>query len=439
MMRPAALLLLSLQLCAAPMAAQPPASVIVTTDIDNFWRAYDRIVATADTGAKRALLQRYFLEPGTAGLRAIMTARRYTADQYLAAIGRYPQFWTAIRPNTLRAASLGGQIERGIERLRQVYPRLRPAPVYFTIGVLRTGGTTLDGAVLIGSELALADPGTPTDEFPPGLAHLRPSFNTNPIGRVVQLNVHEYVHTQQRDHDYLLLYRTLYEGIAEYVSVRALDTVSASPAIAYGRANEARVRTAFARALLSPVGIDHWFYNSADNPFGIRDLGYYVGYAIAERYHSRARDKQQAVREMIELDYSDSAAVDRYVDASGYFGRSMAALRRAYEEGRPTVEAVEPMASGDGAVDPATTEITLTFSEPMDSRFTGFDLGPDSTATPLRIQRVVGFSADRRTATFVVALVPSTRYQVMVSPRFRTAEGVPIRPFLLEFSTRGSR
>jgi uncharacterized protein YjaZ len=63
-----------------------------------------------------------------------------------------------------------------------------------------------------------------------------------------------------------------------------------------------------------------WLYNSANNEFGTRDLGYYVGYAICSGYFDAAPDKAAAIKSMIELDYSDEVAVQRFVAASGYFG-----------------------------------------------------------------------------------------------------------------------
>ncbi|MNN04245.1 hypothetical protein D3C81_1169660 [compost metagenome] len=50
----------------------------------------------------------------------------------------------------------------------------------------------------------------------------------------------------------------------------------------------------------------------------MRDLGYYVGYAITRGYYDHALDKTAALKTMIELDYSDPAAVQAFVDASGY-------------------------------------------------------------------------------------------------------------------------
>jgi hypothetical protein len=40
--------------------------------------------------------------------------------------------------------------------LKVVYPELRHAKIYFTVGAMRSNGTTLDSMVLIGSEFAMA-------------------------------------------------------------------------------------------------------------------------------------------------------------------------------------------------------------------------------------------------------------------------------------------
>ncbi|MCB4235398.1 hypothetical protein LDL59_10835 [Kaistella anthropi] len=45
----------------------------------------------------------------------------------------------------------------GIEKLRKIYPELKPAKIYFTIGALRTNGTYSHNLVLIGSEIAMTD------------------------------------------------------------------------------------------------------------------------------------------------------------------------------------------------------------------------------------------------------------------------------------------
>jgi hypothetical protein len=418
-----------------PLVAQPARQSIVTSDIDNFWRAYDRIIATHDTTEQLALINSVFIEPGSPGLRAIMLARRYQPAEYVDAINRYPKFWQSIRSNTLRAPELASEIERGVARLRALYPALKPATVFFEIGVFRTGGTTIDNQVLIGSELALADSTTVTTEFPSRLSNLPLYFATQPIQNVVQLNVHEVVHVQQRAHDYVLLYRTLYEGIAEFVSVLATGLQSTSPAIDYGRRNAERVRTRFTDAFLRNVPVDEWFYNDAKNEFGIRDLGYYVGYAISEQYYARSPDKPGAIREMIELDYTDRRTVERFVDRSGYFATGMRQLARAYEAKRPKVVGVREFANHARAVNPGLTRVTIEFSQRMDRDSRGFDLGPLGETNALRVKNFLGYSDDGRSATIEVELSAGRHYQLVISDRFRSVNGVPLRPYRIDITT----
>jgi hypothetical protein len=55
---------------------------VITTDIDNFWIAYDSIVSTTDSATQMRYLQTLYLDKGTPGLAAIMEARNYTAAEY---------------------------------------------------------------------------------------------------------------------------------------------------------------------------------------------------------------------------------------------------------------------------------------------------------------------------------------------------------------------
>lgn len=112
--------------------------IIVTSDIDHFWSAYDRIKATDDSTVQYRAI-REFIEKGSAGLHGIMLARNYTAESYVDAINAYPKFWNSIRANTFRAKELALKIELEIQKLRLLYPELKPATIYFTIGAMWNG------------------------------------------------------------------------------------------------------------------------------------------------------------------------------------------------------------------------------------------------------------------------------------------------------------
>jgi len=64
--------------------------------------------------------------------------------------------------------------------------------------------------------------------------------------------------------------------------------------------------------------LDNWLYNSARNPFGVSDLGYYTGYRIAQEYMRRQADEKAGIARMIELDYADPKAVADFIEASGW-------------------------------------------------------------------------------------------------------------------------
>ncbi len=408
----------------------------ITSDIGNFWKAYDKIVSTKDSVLQYTYLNTLYFDKGSYGLKAIREVRDYTAKDYIDAINNYPLFWESIRENTLKAAVLAKEIEYGVKQLKVIYPELKPATVYFTIGAFRTNGTTLDSSVLIGSELALADANTNISELPNQFSHLKPYFASNPINGVTFLNIHEFVHTQQKNHDYVLLYRSVYEGIAEFVAVKAMGQASTAPAIAYGYANEQLVKTKFSNVMYSGLAISQWLYNSTNNEFKTRDLGYYVGYAIAEKYYNKTKDKQKAIKTLIELDYSNEKQFEGVVDGSGYFVLPLKVLKQNYLKNQPKIIAIKEFTNGSSNVDPNTKQISVTFSHPMNPNQRGFEFGPLGETNALMIKKFNGFSDDKKTMTFEVALEANKKYQLEITDKFRSLDGVPLVPYLIDIKTK---
>ncbi len=433
-MRPpfAMLLIALLPWCVGAQADNPAprTRVVITDDIDRFWDAFDQVGMTADSAEQVRLVDRLFVQPGTPGLRAMIERRGLTPADYVDAIRRYPRFWASVRPRMQHAAEHAAEIAAGISSLRALYPDLRPARIFFTVGALMTNGMTLDDVVFIGSELALADSSVVTDEFPERLGHLPGFLASNPSASVAFLNVHEYVHTQQGPFGADLLAMALQEGVAEFIATLATGAASPAPAIAYGRANDAAVREAFRRDMFGSY-TGFWLWSNADNAFGTRDLGYYVGYAIAERFHARAADTTEAVAQLIELAYQDPAAVDALVDASGYFAAPLKALR----EDTPRVVAIEGMANGARDLAPGLRLLTIEFSRPVDPQFRGFDYGPLGADHVLPIRQFIGLSDDGLRLTVEVELAPSHRHQTLISSGFRGLDGVRLIPCLIDVGT----
>lgn len=408
---------------------------IITTDISNFWNAYDHIITTQDSVLQYQYLDSLYFQKGTLGLKGIMQARNYTSDDYINAINRYPKFWTSVRENTLKTDQYVSELAEGIEKMKAIYPALKPAKIYFTIGALRSNGTTMDSLVLIGSELAMADQNTVASEFEErSSAQRRIFFDSNPIDNLVLLNIHEYVHTQQKPVVNNLLSYVLHEGIAEFVSVKALNVPSATPAISYGKKNDA-VKIKFEKSMFNGNNVYQWLWSDSDNEFNMRDLGYYIGYQISEINYNQADDKQAAIKEMIELDYTNEAQIEDFVNRSHFFSKSLEELYTEFEKSRPTVLKIKQFENENTTVNPNIKELTFEFSEPLNGQNTGVDygvLGKDYFP-PMDSERV--WSNDNKSWTVKVHLEPNTHYQFLISNNFRTQEGIPLKPYMVEFRT----
>ncbi len=415
---------------------QSPQSNIVNSDVLNFWDAYDLIHTTEDTALQYKYLDSFYLSKASPGLEALRQVRNYTREEYLKVITTLPKFWTSIRGNTMRSGRLGTKLQAGIDRLREIYPELKPATIYFAIGAFRTGGTTLDDMVLIGAEMAMGSENVVTSEFPEDVRSFRREFyDTNPIADLVLLNVHEFVHTQQNPPINNLLSQVVSEGVAEFVSVTAMGVPSFTPAINYGKGND-EVRKTFEKEMYNIHNQSDWLYSNAPNDFNVRDLGYYIGYSICELYYNGQEDKKAAIKKMIELNYEDEEEIGAFVDGTKFFSKPLDELYEDFESRRPQCVQIEPPINDAKKVSTSTKKITATFSEAMDTRHRNFDFGPSGEDALLRIEKILGWSEDGRSISFEVQdLEPNKLYELTLSVGFRNLDGVPLKPKLIRFQT----
>jgi hypothetical protein len=381
--------------------AQPaaPSQKVFTSHIDHFWTAFDSTQTTTDSLQQLHFIQTLYIDKGTPGLMAFMQARNYSAPLWVKLIRQYPKFWRSIRPNTITVKSRAAEIEASIQRFKQLYPPLSDAKMYFTVGGLRSGGTTKDSMILIGTEIATGDPGTDVSEFKT---------------------------------------KWLAEGSADFITELVMGKPMQNNYIVYGRAHEAELKKAFVPEMFSTATLHNWLYNGSDAK-DMADLGYFMGYAICGAYYGQAKDKAQAVRAIIELDYSDTAATGKFLKQSGFLTEpyDKAALIAAVEKKMPVVSGLAPFANGDSAVDPSLKEMTLQFSAVMDDK-TGYSINyGEKGKESYPITKVMGFSADKRSLTLLVALQPGHEYEfVCTDLAFRSAEGYSLKSYTVRFRTR---
>lgn len=406
---------------------------IVQTDIHNFWKAYDAISAEKDSTRQSQLLDEIFIQPASEGQKALFEVRRYTKEDYLTSINQYSHFWNSLRPLTNNLDSQIETLRSGTEKLASVYPDIRPSSIYFTMGTHRTPGTGFDSLVLIGTEYALGDTSIQSEGMP---VHITNYYKVNPIDHLEFLTIHEYVHTQQKEMAHNLLCLSLYEGIPDFVAEVATQNKSPFDAMTYGPKNDQKIKERFIQDMYKPNSQFNWLWNSKDNEFGTRDLGYYVGHTIASRYYNKAEDKTLALKQLIEIDYTNDQNVEMIVDGSGYFEQSLDTLYARYESSRPRILKIEGIENESDQLQPGTKTVTIHFSQPMDVNHRGFDYGPLGEDHVMAIQTLHGFSDDKKSISFDVKLKPDHRHQMMITTRFRSAEGIPLKQLLLNVKTQ---
>ena len=243
------------------------------------------------------------------------------------------------------------------------------------------------------------------------------------------------MHTQQKELVENLLSMCLYEGVAEFISCKVTGKKSSSPAIEFGKNNQEKVINQFIADLYIMSNNYNWLWGENRNDLKIRDLGYYIGYEISERYYNSSKDKAKAIKTLIELDYHNEKEMEQIVDASKLFPKSVKKLNQDYEKQRPTVLTISGFKNGSKKVKSGLRDITITFSEPLNGRNTGIDFGPLGKEFCPKLSPERNWSSDKKTWTFKADLLPNKKYQILITSNFRKQNGVRLKPYLIEFQT----
>jgi hypothetical protein len=292
----------------------PEIAVFVTSDIPHFWQAYDNGGAE---GASAAFQGRY-LNAASAGLKDFIASRNLTAASLVSMVRTYPRYFAAIRASTLSLANdagVQGRIRENYRKIKSLYPPAVFPPVTFLIGRFSTGGTTSNSGMLVGLEFYSIDGSTPLDE----LGQFQRN-NVRPLDSLPVIVAHEHAHilqgraggiTSKRTKN--LLDQSLLEGGADFVAYIVTGANINARLQAYGIPREAVLWSEF-KSAMHGTDISQWLYNqgseTSDRP---GDLGYFIGYRIAESFYARTADKKLALRAIIEISNSDL-----FLSQSGY-------------------------------------------------------------------------------------------------------------------------
>lgn len=284
---------------------------ISTLDITHFWEAYDRLPLAKTTQDSINIIQTVYLDRATDGLKEFQKVRYFEAEFFVERIRKYPKFYKSVRNNTMIPLQ-DGNFSSVTNGLKKIYPNARPAKICFVVGPMSTGGTVSDGYLLMGIEMISGssdcDVSEITNENLKGEILSRKG-RPDVIAFVEEMVTHEYIHTQQKKTDanacscWLLEY-IIKEGVASFISEKLIlnKKENNSKAFTYAQENEKKLWDELKGQLCSK-DVSRWLYNAASSKDRLGDLGYRMGYNLAEAYYENMADKKEAVKEMIEMDH----------------------------------------------------------------------------------------------------------------------------------------
>lgn len=407
---------------------------IVTTDIDNFWIAYDQIIQSSDSSERIQLINELYIDKGTKGLKGLISVRRYEDYEFVNNILNYPNYWNSIRGNSTYLLKDTEQIEKYLAKLKEMYPELKPADIYFSIGAFRSAGTYEGDNVLFGTEFILAQKNSRLEELPERIRNIIAEYAPYDI----PLNaVHEYIHTQQKSWENRgIIELCVAEGVAEFISTLITEK-HLSPPVVFGKQNAEKVLERYMVELFRDNDVWNWLWNENQNELSVNDLGYYIGYEICERYYNNATDKKKAIKDLIELDYSDEEAFAKLVDGTKFLPMTLEEIEVKYESMRPTVQRIAEFQNGSKKVSPKLNVITIEFSEPMNDCCSSFDFEEAKEIEQLAIKKHMGWSADKKSYSFEVKeLKPNTTYGLIISNFVKQDGGNRLTPYTIRFKTK---
>ncbi|HEX4604410.1 MAG TPA: DUF2268 domain-containing putative Zn-dependent protease [Candidatus Angelobacter sp.] len=274
---------------AGPLQNHDPEKAIITADdVSLFWKAYDHWAGDlkADPAKLAEVLQQEYLDKGSQGVKDFTPGRivsaRHLSDQVL----KYRAYYEGVRHNTELIQSAIPEIRKNFGEMKRLYPDAVFPPVYFLIGAINSGGTSSGHGLMIGAEMF-------SEKNP-----LAPSTDS------IAIVMHELMHFQQKHADDTLLATCLREGSADFVAELASGHNLNARNKTYGDSHEEELWRKLQEDIKKPKNehLHDWLYNYDEaKRVGPPDLGYYMGYKIAQAYYQSARDKAAALKAIIEM------------------------------------------------------------------------------------------------------------------------------------------
>ena len=262
------------------VTTNPDSASIITTDITNFWRAFDLLQNQRTWADSLKIVKTIFVDKASEGLKQYMKAANCDEKQFLETIKKRKADYLAVREKTEAIADKKQLIIQYLQKFKRLYPALRIPSICYTIGKFEVGGTQFENTLYIGCEVDIIN-------------HVD----------IIPQSIHELGHFQQKDQNPVSnIDLAMIEGGAEFVSYQLTGKRTIYHTWKYGIANENHLWKEFRPKLDSAIDMK-WFLDVPDKEKKRPgSLAYFIGFRICEAYLKSHKNKKLALRELIEME-----------------------------------------------------------------------------------------------------------------------------------------
>lgn len=283
---------------------------IISSDIDLFWKAYDK----AKPENSLYVYRDEYIRKGSIGLKDFTEYRIGSSCELVDVLEARPKYYASLREVSLKAHTFKEPMRAAFRKLKSIYPDAVFPDVYLLIGKMNSGGTYTENALLIGVDMYGLTPNTPKDELTDWLKKV-----LKPIDEIPFIVAHELIHYQQKypKGDRSLLGSSIGEGSADFIAELIAGKHINQHLHDFGNPKERELWSEFKQSMAAN-DTSLWLYNGNKIKDRPADLGYYMGYKIAEAYYKNSADKKQAVRDILEIkDFNAFLKASRYEEKFG--------------------------------------------------------------------------------------------------------------------------
>ncbi|MGH1364799.1 MAG: TPR end-of-group domain-containing protein [Calditrichia bacterium] len=293
---------------AKTLNSDPELATIITKDIHHFWQAYD--LQAKDSSNTDTIFKEYYFDKASNGMQDYMGAKVSSIDYFIKHIKLHPKLYASIRENTLKVDDYKTEIRKSFRTFKAIYPAAKFPDVYFVIGAFTSGGTVSPSGLLIGTNQMSDGENVNTEELDFGAKLLmsKSEFLPNIVS-------HELIHFQQdgMKKDSITLGYVIKEGMADFIGELISGETANKKIFDWTKGKENQIWTDFKKDMYFNR-YNNWIANySTASEDSYPDLGYWIGYEICKSYYENAKDKNQAIYDMLHIkDYQTFLADSKW-------------------------------------------------------------------------------------------------------------------------------